>query len=178
MRACVRATAPLASMRQRHRDLPTDPSSYWEIPPPPSSTGDRAFKTWTSSGNAQHPNHRPSLRSNGFSLTVHLFPNWWVRYGGHLYLLQRKTTFTSTQTVLTVSQSTPVSRELFTRTSVGHCSYLKCVPFKVSKMAHQVKMLASKSDSPSSIKGSHDGRKSWLLCLLTSWGPRHSYPHK
>lgn len=56
--------------RQRHRDLPTDPTSYWEILPPPSSTGDHTFKTWTSSGDAQHPNHRPSLRSNGFSLTV------------------------------------------------------------------------------------------------------------
>lgn len=67
MQACVRADC---STRQRHRDLPTDPTSYWEILPPPSSTGDHTFKTWTSSGDAQHPNHRPSLRSNGFSLTV------------------------------------------------------------------------------------------------------------
>lgn len=72
---------------QGHRDHPTDPTSCWEIPPPPSSTGDHAFKTWASSGDAQYPNHRPSLKSNRFSLTVHLFPNWWARRdGSHLFV--------------------------------------------------------------------------------------------
>lgn len=143
---------------QRHRDLLTDCTSYWEIPPPPSSTRDRAFKTWASSGDAQHPNHRPSLRSNRFSLTVHFFPNWWTRYkeSPHLPLHRQYSWFHN-----------PHRR-------LGSWSLLlfKMFSIKVSKM------LTTKSDSQSSMKGSHDRRKNWLLCRLTfSWGPRHSYPH-